>query len=138
MDPFKPRASNGEEFFVQNHWVAFLKSKGWHVERLVGNAYQRGIPDLFIGHPDYGTRWIDIKVFGRYSFTKAQKKIWPVWEEYGIGIWIMGAEWRGDCTKEYLLEQYNRVLFNPPNWRDYWRSSWDKEIDIDKLLDEIE
>jgi len=138
MDPFKPRASHGEEFYIQQHWVSFLMHKGWHVERMVGNAFQTGIPDLFLGHPKYGTRWVDVKVYGRYSFTKAQKRKWPIWEEYGIGIWIIGAACRQDCTKDYLLDEYTRVLFSEPNWRDYWRASWDEKPDIDKLLDGIE
>ena len=139
MDPFKPRAANGEEYFIQNLWVKFLEGKGWHVERLVGNAYQTGIPDLFLGHPQYGTRWVDIKVYGKYSFTKAQKRKWPIWEKYGIGIWILGARDRYVCTKEHMLKEHNEILLGgPPNWRNYWKSSWDVKPDIDKLLDELD
>jgi len=139
VDPFKARAAHGPEYFIQNKWVDFLEGKKWHVERLVGNAFQTGIPDLFLGHPRYGTRWVDVKVYGRYSFTKAQKKKWPIWEKYGIGIWIIGAKSKQDCTKEHMLEEYERILLNsPPNWRDFWKDSWDEKPDIDKMLEELD
>jgi len=105
------------------------------VERVVGNAFQKGLPDLFLGHPKHGWRWADIKVFGAYSFTKAQKLKWPEWEKYGIGVWILGAESREHCTIEHLTTEYNK-LFAPPNMRDFWKPSWDKVDDIEKLIEE--
>lgn len=96
---------------------------------MVGNAYQIGIPDLFCFHPKWGFRWIDVKVEGRYSFTKAQKLKWPAWEQYDCGIWILtGAN-----------EANYKRLFGPPNWRDYdkWNCQVPKQEDIDRLLDEI-
>lgn len=137
MDSFNPRAAHGPEYYIQDLWVSFLEHKGWHVERLIGNAFQHGIPDLFIGKPGDGTRWVDIKVYGRYSFTKAQRRKWPIWEKYGIGIWILGADSKESCTKTHMIEEYDR-LFNPPNWRDYWRDSWDEKPDIDKMLEELD
>lgn len=137
MDPFKPRNKHGPEFYIQDLWVGFLEGKGWLVERLVGNAFQSGIPDIYIGHLQHGTRWIDIKVYGKYNFTKAQKQKWPEWEKFGIPIWILGAESREACTLEHMIEEYE-LLFGKPNWRQYWKSSWDKQPDIDKLLDECD
>lgn len=137
MEPFKARARHGPEFHIQKRWVAFLEKKGWHVERLVGNAFQLGIPDIFIGHPQYGCRWVDIKVYGRYSFTKAQRAKWPIWEKYGIGIWILGAKSKEECTKEHMLEEYER-LFQPPNWRNFWKDSWDETPDIDRMLEDLD
>lgn len=139
MDPFKARAKNGPEFHIQNKWVKFLESKGWHVERMVGNAFQTGIPDLYLAHSRYGTRWVDVKVYGRYTFTKAQKKKWPIWESYGVGIWIIGAKSSKDCTKDHMLEEHEQVLVSgSPNFRDFWKASWDEKIDIDKLLEELD
>jgi hypothetical protein len=137
VEPYKPRSRHGEEYYIQDLWVNFLENKKWHVERLIGNAYQSGIPDLYIGHLNYGCRWIDIKVYGDYSFTKAQKKKWPIWEKYGIGIWIIGAESRDSCTKKHMLKEYE-ILFQPPNWRDFWLDKWDQKPDIDKMLDGLE
>jgi hypothetical protein len=137
VDPFKPRAGHGPEYFIQDRWVTFLEGKGWHVERLTGNAFQHGIPDLYLGHPEHGCRWVDIKVYGRYSFTKSQRLKWPIWERYGIGIWILGADSKETCTKEHMIQEHE-ILFGSPNWRDFWRSSWDEKPDIDKMLEELD
>jgi len=61
-----------------------------------------------------------------------------VWEEYGIGIYILGAYSSKDCTKAHMIEEYDR-LFHPPNMRDYWKPAYDKDPNlIDKMLDELD
>jgi len=137
MDAFKPRDKHGPEYFIQDRYAKFLEAKGWLVERMVGNAFQKGIPDLYLAHPEYGTRWCDIKVYGKYNFTKAQRIKWPMWEQYGIGIWILGAPSKQECTKAYMIEESNNILFQPPNWRNFWKASWDDKPDIDKMLEEL-
>ncbi len=122
----KPK--HGPEFYIQRDLIEYLKARGWLVERMIGNAFQLGIPDLFCYHPKWGYRWIDVKQPGRYSFTKAQKIKWPEWETYGVGIWIVTSADQ---------EGYNK-LFAPPNWREYWKASWGELPDIDALLDELE
>jgi hypothetical protein len=97
------------------------------VEVMHGNAFQQGIPDLFIFHPRFQQRWIDCKVEGRYSFTKAQRQKWPEWDSYGVGIWILTGPDQANYNK----------LFQPPNWRDYWKASYGK-LSIDDALDEID
>lgn len=123
------RPKHGQEWYIQQDLIAFLKARGWHVERMIGNAFQLGIPDLFIAHPKWGQRWIDVKRAGKnYSFTKAQKQKWPVWDRFGIGIWILtGAD----------QENYDR-LFQKPNWQSYWKASWGQIPDVDALLDELD
>ena len=118
---------HGPEWHIQQRLIAFLETRGWLVERMIGNAFQTGIPDLFLSHPKWGQRWVDAKVEGHYSFTKAQKRKWPEWEKHGVGIWIL---------TEANQEQYDK-LFAPPNWRDYWKDSWGELPDIDRLLEEI-
>jgi len=95
---------------------------------MIGNALQYGVPDLYAHHVKWSGRWIDVKVEGKYSFTTAQKIKWPLWEKHGVGIWILTGA---------TQKQYDR-LFQPPNWRDYWKPSWDAKPDIDALLDQIE
>lgn len=111
---------------IQSRLMKFLRARGWTVENIHGNLYQSGLPDLYCFKKEYGERWIDVKVEGRYSFTKAQIIKWPKWEIAGIGIWILT-----DATQK----DYDR-LFNPPNMRDYWKASYDKVIDIDQLIRE--
>lgn len=121
------RPVHGPEWFIQRDLIKFLRAEKWTVERFVGNALQKGIPDLYAFRRDWGERWIDVKVPGKYSFTKEQKQKWPVWDDAGIGIWILTA---ADHT-EY------KKLFGPPNWKDYWKASWGVIPDIDALLDEL-
>lgn len=124
------RKKHGPEWQIQQDLIAFLQARSWHVERMIGNAFQMGIPDLFIAHIKWGTRWIDVKAPGRYSFTKAQKIKWPIWSEFNIGIWILTG-----ATEA----QYDR-LFAKPNWKDYWKPSWGNIptlADIDLLMADI-
>lgn len=120
---------HGPEFFIQRDLITFLKARGWHVERMIGNAFQHGIPDLFLAHPKWGQRWVDVKQPKHYSFTKAQKIKWPVWEAFNIGIWILTAATESEYDK----------LFAPPNWRSFIKSHWNipTQAEIDTLLDAI-
>lgn len=111
------RSKHGPEYFIQEDLRKFMLKRGWLVERMIGNAFQYGIPDLYCHHPKYGQRWIDVKVAGDYEFTKHQRWKWPIWHRYGVGIWIIV-----DATEE----EYDK-LFKPPNWKDYWKEKYDLE-----------
>lgn len=121
----KPR--HGPEWYIQRDLIQFLSERAWHVERMTGNMYQKGIPDLYCFHRKWGERWIDVKNDGRYSFTEDQKRKWPIWESAGIGIWILVA----------ATEDEYRKLFKPPNFRDYWKPQWDKKFNLDAILAEL-
>jgi len=114
---------------IQRALVTLLRARGWHVERMLANAYQTGIPDLFCYHTKWGMRWVEVKRPEGYSLTLRQRQKWPVWEKAGIGIWILTAA---------AQEQYD-LLFKAPNWRDFWRSSFATPTiaDIDAMLDEL-
>jgi hypothetical protein len=124
------RPKHGPEWFIQRDLIALLKARGWHVERTHGNLYQTGFPDLYVMHKKWGTRWIDCKQPKYYSFTKAQRIKWPLWEAMGTPIWILTAA---------TQEEYDKLM-GPPNWRDYVKDSWKipTQDEIDKLLDEID
>ena len=121
------RPKHGPEWHIQNDLRDYLRARGWLVERMTGNAYQFGIPDLYIFHPKWGARWIDVKAPGQYTFTKQQKRKWPVWESFNVGIWILTAANQIEYDK----------LFKPPNWREYWKPSWGDIPDVDTLLEEM-
>ena len=94
-----------------------------------GNAFQRGIPDLYLFKRDIGHRWVDVKQPKKYSFTKAQRIKWPTWDRAGLGIWILNASTQSEYDK----------LFKPANWLDYWKPSWamPTEAEMDTLLDSL-
>ena len=123
------QAKHGPEWHIQRDVIRFLSARGWHVERLIGNALQMGLPDLFVAHPKWGIRFVELKRPDKYSFTRAQKIKWPILDAYGVGIWILTA------ADE---EQYKK-LFGKPNWRDYAKAGWKipTRADIDAMLDEL-
>ena len=116
----------GNEWRIQRDLISYLKDRDWLVERLTGNAYQKGIPDLYIYRRDWGERWIDVKDPKRYSFTPAQREKWPIWSNAGVGIWILTAATQAEYDK----------LFKPPNWKDYWKKSWDK-LNVNAIIEEL-
>ena len=125
------RRKHGPEYDIREEIRDFLKAREWLVRFTHGNKYQSGFPDIFAYHPKWTYRWIDAKTPGAYSFTKKQRIEWPIWDSFGVGIWIMTAGNQSEYDK----------LFRPPNWKDYWKPSWGAIptlADIDKLLDEID
>ena len=98
------KPAHGPEWYIQRDVIRFLTARGWNVEHTHGNLYQTGFPDLYVAHKKWGTRWIDCKQPKRYSFTRDQKRKWPVWEAYGIGIWILTAA---------TQEEYDKLLGRP-------------------------
>lgn len=128
MKSKKFRGGLGPEARIQREFIRYVKDRGWHVERMIGNALQKGIPDIFIAHLKHGTRWVDLKNPHDYEFTRSQRIKWPVWEQYGVGIWII----TGWGEKEY------DKLFLPPNWRDYWKPKYDEEKEeLEQMLQEL-
>lgn len=123
------RSIHGPEYEIQRDVVTFLKARGWHVERLIGNAFQSGLPDLMAFHKKWGFRFIEIKYGKKYTFTKQQKIKWPVLEAFNVGIWIMTAA---------TQEQYD-TLFGPPTWRSYVKKTWHIPTlsEIDAMMDAL-
>lgn len=130
----KPVFRSNPEARLQEKVIAMLRDRGWFVRSTHGNAYQKGFPDLYCYNPVFekapfgATRWIDLKVEGRHQYTKAQCLEWPEWEAGGVGIWII----MGDT------DQWYAKLFEPPNFRDYWRPAYDKyRVPLDEILKEL-
>lgn len=94
---------------IQQSIIDFLKVRDWGVRQTHGNMYQSGFPDLFAYHLRYGTRWIEVKVDGHYSFTVAQLEVFPEFSAKGVGIWILTAATNTEYQK----------LFRPANWHMY-------------------
>jgi hypothetical protein len=124
----KPRFHSRPEAAVQRRVIEFLEARGWLVEVMHGNAFQKGIPDLFLWHPHLGFRWVDVKLPKGSVLTKAQCQKWPKWEEAGLDIHIMV-----DATEE----EYQK-LFGPANWREMWKPRYDEYLlEIEDIIQEI-
>jgi len=133
MDPKKFRSKDGPEAIIQGNFIDYVEARAWHVERMIGNQLQKGIPDIYIMHPEHGTRWIDLKNPKGYEFTTAQRLKWPIWEKHGTPIWIITGWFDSDYD----------MLFAPCNWRDYWKPKYDEKIveleeDLQDLFDEFQ
>ncbi len=127
MNKPRIRKAHGPEYGIQREVIRFLRTRGWHVERLVGFAWQYGLPDLLAVHPKFGLRFIEVKNPDEYTFTRAQRIKFPILDSFGMGIWII----TGATDEEY------DKLFGSPNWRDYWKPQWGA-INVDELLKQIE
>ena len=131
----KPTYKSRPEAAIQKRIIAMLRDRGWFCRSTHGNAYQRGFPDIFAYNDSFAKlpwgalRWIDCKVKGRSRYTKAQCQEWPEWELGNVGIWIM---FEGD-------DENYKNLFQPPNFREFWRPSYDKyTTPVQEILKELE
>ena len=128
MDAKKFRSQLGPEAIIQRNSIRYLHDRGWNAERMIGNQLQKGIPDVYLMHLEHGDRWVDYKNPHDYEFTRAQRIKWPIWEQHGVGIWILTG-WTDD--------EYDK-LFEPPNWRQYWKPKYDEEdLELERDLQEL-
>ena len=113
MKPLKIKhyGKDGPEHKIQTAIIEMLVRKGWFVKRMVGNAFQFGVPDLFVSHKYFGHRWVEVKLpeMKGSRFTKAQLVDFPKLCSHGSGVWILTAA----TKKEY------EKLKQPPNWYQY-------------------
>jgi len=98
----------GPEAKIQEDLVKFLRARGWFVQIIHGNMYQRGLPDLYIAKRRYGTRWVEVKYAPKFSFTPAQWENFPRMIAEGVGIWVLVA-----ATEE----EYKKLVEKPNLWK---------------------
>lgn len=132
MEPFDPKGGQQNEAKLQKMFIAFLIERGWWIKATHGSVEQSGVPDLFITHPKYGYRWVDMKVRGRYRITAAQYQDWPQFCRYGSGVWIVslpktlvGSRNHKLCKEE--MEREYKQLWEPFNWHTYIPTTKDPE-----------
>ena len=117
MEPITPKRTHNPEAVIQRQIIEFLKQRGWNVMPTHGNAAQKGFPDLYCTHPDYGQRWVEVKYDNYYSFTPAQLEFFPKINMAGIGIWIMTQ-----ATKHQYAKLFLKEWFPTGNWIYYYRA----------------
>lgn len=105
MEIPEPRKRRGnEEEKIQNKIRAKMEEEGWLTEKMHGNKFQSGIPDLYCYHPEHGHKWVEVKTAKGY-LTSAQGAKFKNWEKYDLGVYILIS------FKEIPL------LKGKPNWR---------------------
>lgn len=100
-----------EEARIQKKIIKYLTDRNWVVKSTHGGAYQKGFPDLFCTHAEFGMKWVEVKrplMLGSV-WTKAQRKEFPVLVENGTPIWIL---------VDGSLQEYKK-LFQPMNLWEY-------------------
>ena len=59
------------ETTLQGKIIDFLEARAWLIETTHGNAYQKGIPDLFCWNEKLDIfRWVDVKRRERHVYTE--------------------------------------------------------------------
>lgn len=113
MEPLKPRKpkGSGPEAIIEQKICQKLRNLGWVCISTHGNEYQMGLPDIWAAHKRYGQRWIEVKNPAGYSFTNAQREVFPQMASVEVGIWILTSD------DDYEINK----LFGPPNWWSYWK-----------------
>ena len=107
-----------ESNLITNPFRIFLEARNWHCEKIHGNQYQQGLPDLFICHPQYTSRWIECKVIetdGSIHLTHAQKIKFPILLSRGVPIYVIASD---DLRGSYNVGKRERLyqkLFDEPN-----------------------
>lgn len=111
MDAYRDHTVRGPEEIIQEAIENMLRIRGWYVMRMMGNAYQSGVPDDFACHKLYRQRWIEVKLpnMRGSKFTKRQLEVFPELCKHGSGVWILTAATETEYQK----------LFQPPNWHKY-------------------
>jgi len=111
VNAFKAKGNRqtGPEAKIQRDIISALKSGDWLVVVTHGNEFQKGLPDLWCAHRQYGTRWIEVKNTVNYRFTDAQMELFPMMTAKGVGVWVLGSAEPAELQK----------LFEPANWWKY-------------------
>ncbi len=107
-----------ESLQVGNPFDVVLRSRGWDVRNIHGNQYQKGLPDRFISHPMYTSRWIEYKVFNKHykvKITDAQAVVFPILLHNNVPIYAICAQDLRGVQFKRLRERLYKKLFDPPN-----------------------
>ncbi len=92
MDPDKKKLKREQpEKKIERAIMTMLKDRDWFVMKMHGNAFQKGVPDLYACHYRYGARWIEVKLPHMIGsqFTTHQLEVFPRMEAAGAKVWIL-------------------------------------------------
>lgn len=109
MEFKKPRKTRGTQEETK-HALSLrrvMQKAGWYTIKIHGNIYQKGLPDIYAAHKQYGQRWIETKSPSGGKLTTDQIRVFTELSHFGVGVWILR-------TREDIP-----LLFRPPNWKEY-------------------
>lgn len=113
-----------KESTIQRRVRDALREQGCLVEVLSCNAFQKGIPDLYVFFKDRDDReyhwWVDVKKPKGGTLTKAQVQKWSAWEKLDLGVWILTGE---------EPDPLAFLCTHRPNWRDWWKPRYEKWLE---------
>jgi hypothetical protein len=84
----------------------------WFVQVMIGNELQFGLPDLFIAHPRYGQKWVEVKNPLKFSFTERQVQKFPKLHAAGVGIWVLFSATDDELGKLFKPANGMEILLN--------------------------
>ena len=100
----RPITSRNPEQKIQNAIIKRLRLLGWVVQRMIGNSFQFGVPDLYITHREYGPRWVEVKLpnMNGSRWTSAQLENFPKFQANGSPIWVLTGASDSEISKLFL------------------------------------
>lgn len=110
MHPLEIKERQGPEAQIQRALVSFLRARKWVVKETHGNIYQSGVPDLYIAHKEYRTRWVEVKCPTGYRLTIAQREFFAELASVRVGVWILTAATEVEYMKLFNEANYHHFL----------------------------
>jgi len=115
MEALNVKSKEGPEHKIQSAIIKMMIRYGWFVMNMHGNMFQKGVPDLFCCHAQYGHKWVEIKLptdhpeGKRSKYTPAQLETFPILCTHGSPVWTLTAATHSEYKK----------LFSECNWHVY-------------------
>jgi hypothetical protein len=115
MKALEIKSKEGPEHKIQADIIKMMERYGWFCMNMHGNMFQKGVPDLFCCHANYGHRWVEVKLptdhpeGKRSKFTPAQISTFPLLCKNGSPVWVLTAATYSEYKK----------LFKECNWHVY-------------------
>jgi hypothetical protein len=108
-----------ESLNVEEPFTVFMEARGWKAIKLVGNAFQCGLPDHLYYHPALGHRFVEFKHFkegkNTLSITKAQRERFPDFIKAGMPVYCIATEDIRGVENKLMREHLYSKLFKAPN-----------------------
>lgn len=86
-----------------------MRERGWYCGKIGGGKYNKGWPDWYCYHTNFGHRWLEMKA-GSNKLTAYQKKRFNELYKAGDKIYVLNVEKPIDLL-------YREIFADNDNWR---------------------